>query len=417
MRAKQVFTPGGFPQHTFVYEHLGDKEATLRQALDMGNVVISLSGPSKSGKTVFVQSVVGNDSLIHVTGAGVTDPKQVWEQVFYIIGTPLETVTTEERGSGIKGEGKISGKASALFASAEAEGSVGGELTRKTGQSERGAVDHLQLLIRELGNQDFVIFIDDFHYIEAAAQVDLSKQIKEAVRNGVRIVCASVPYHSDDVLRANPDLRGRVMAIDLDYWTPAVLKDIARKGFEALNLVFDEGLISTLADEAAGSPQLMQSLCLFCCYQVKISERVETPEQLPVDRPYVIRVCESVAAMNDYSSTYDRMREGPKIRGRARTSYVLKDDSVEDVYPIVLKAIALDPPMLTFRYNELLGRIESLCKKDAPSGSSVTGTCAHVAFIANESANQSVMEWDESSDVLDIRDPYLLFYLRWGVDQ
>jgi hypothetical protein len=38
----------------------------------------------------------------------------------------------------------------------------------------------------------------------------------------------------------------------------------------------------------------------------------------------------------------------------------------------------------------------------------------HIATIANAATNSEVIEWDSENDVLDIRDPYLLFYLRWS---
>jgi hypothetical protein len=81
----------------------------------------------------------------------------------------------------------------------------------------------------------FVLFIDDFHYISREAQVQLAQHIKEAIRQGVVIICASVSYHSDDVLRANADLRGRIVTIDVDYWQPGVLQRIAEQGFRALH--------------------------------------------------------------------------------------------------------------------------------------------------------------------------------------
>ncbi|MCV5427633.1 hypothetical protein OFM81_32745, partial [Escherichia coli] len=58
-------------------------------------------------------------------------------------------------------------------------------------------------------------------------------------------------------------------------------------------------------------------------------------------------------------------------------------------------------------------RVTSLCHGDSPSGSSITSACQHSTAIANDAANSSIIEWDQESDVLDIRDPYLLFYLRW----
>jgi hypothetical protein len=34
--------------------------------------------------------------------------------------------------------------------------------------------------------------------------------------------------------------------------------------------------------------------------------------------------------------------------------------------------------------------------------------------IANDAENRVIVEWDVENEVLDIRDPYLLFFLRWG---
>ena len=83
-------------------------------------------------------------------------------------------------------------------------------------------------------------------------------------------------------------------------------------------------------------------------------------------------------------------------------------------YPLILRAIAQDPPELTQRYPNLQRRIQGLCARDQPSGSSVTGACSHIASIANESENRNIVEWDGENDVFDIRDPYLLFFLRWA---
>jgi len=92
----------------------------------------------------------------------------------------------------------------------------------------------------------------------------------------------------------------------------------------------------------------------------------------------------------------------------------LKSGEVVDVYPLIVKAIALDPPELTFRYQNLTNRIHSLCKSDWPSGSSITGSCYQMASLANAAAGHEIIEWDNDHDVLDLRDPYLLYYIRWN---
>lgn len=413
MRATEVFTPGKLPEVTYVDTHLASRVTQLNDALDTGAAVISLSGPSKSGKTVFVEKSIGKDRLIQVTGAGVTHAGKLWDRVFDLIGTPIPKTHTASRSFDGSTSGKVGGTVG-VFLQGKGEVAVSGAWSRGSSEQHDLSTDHLQLLIRELQGTNLVIFVDDFHYIPKDVQVEVANQIKEAIRSNVIFVVASVPYHSDDAIRANSDLRGRSIKLDFDYWKPEQLKSIATKGFSALNLVVDDAFVAGLAAEAAGSPQLMQSLCLTTCFEAGVRERLPHPKSIDADKALLQRVCSRTAATSDYSSTVAKLREGPKTRGQDRKSYILGDNSTTDVYPLILRAVALDPPELTLRYANLQKRISSLCKGEQPSGSSVTGACLHIASIANESENRSIVEWDGENDVLDIRDPYLLFFLRWS---
>jgi uncharacterized protein (DUF2267 family) len=415
MKCNEVFTPGVFPKVTFVDSHIKSKQQILRDGLETKSMLIAVSGPSKSGKTVFVEDVVGRDNLIHVTGAGVTNPDVLWQRVFDIIGTPTEQTKIKEKNTQAALSGKLTTEANAIFVKGGGEVGATGSWTEKNGVTEKHSQDFLQLLIKELKGTSYVIFIDDFHYIPKDVQKVLAEHIKEAIRQGINIVCASVPYHSDDVLKANSDLRGRILSIDLDYWTPEILAEIAVKGFAALNVKYSEPFLQSIIAESAGSPQLMQTICLNACYEGNVRTiNADNSLTLGSNSDFTKSVCMRTVMSTDYSSVVEKMKEGPKTRGTERNQHVLKDGSRFDVYPIVLKAIAQNPPALNFRYTSLVDRIESLCGENGPSGSSVTGACLHISQIANDYANQNVLEWDGSSDVLDIRDPYLLFYLRWS---
>ncbi len=413
MKTKEVFTPGKFPTVTFINTHLKEKSRHLRDAIEAGGLLVSLSGPSKSGKTVFVEDSIGKDSLIHVTGAGVDHVSKFWVRVFDIIGTPVEMGKTE--GSSFTGtvEGKVGGDIG-FFIKGNAEVGTSGSWEKSEGKHEIKSVDYLQLFIRDVKDSDLVLFVDDFHYVGENAKSQLAEEIKEAARQGLTILCASVPYHSDDVIRANKDLRGRIVILDFDYWDKALLKQIATAGFAELKMNVDDCLVKRLADEAAGSPQLMQSLCLNLCFERGIYKSCPDPRVIENSDNLFSAVCSRTALMTDYSTVVDIMNEGPKARGQERKPHHLKDGSIQDVYPIVVKALSSNPPHLTFRYNDLTERIRNLCLEEGPVGSSVTLACAHMARLANESANDAIVEWDGENDVLDIRDPYLLFYLRWA---
>lgn len=413
MKRTDVFTPNKAPGVTFVEDQLKERKRILLDALEMGAAVISLSGPSKSGKTVFIEKTIEKHRLLQVTGAGIDSSKKLWDRVLDLIGVPVSFTTTDKETF----QGGVSGKVEAgakFIVGAKAEAGVSGTFSRDRSETDAYSPDYLQLLIRELGGQHFVVFIDDFHYIPREVQVDVANQIKEAIREGVLFICAAVPYRSDDVIRANPDLRGRMVKLDFDYWDHDALKKIAIRGFAALNVSISKAVIDALASEAAGSPQLMQALCLNICFEENIVERQERLQTLKADLGLIERVCSRTAAMTDYSSTVEKMKDGPKTLAQERRAYLLRDGSIRDVYYIVLKAIALNPPELTIRYQNMENRLTSLCSAETPSRSVVTAACAYMLSVANDAENKVVGEWDGENDVLDVRDPYFLFYLRWA---
>src|SRR6266511_259357 len=80
-RAVDVFTPSDFPTLTYVVRDDEQLEKRLRDALATPGEIVSVSGPSKSGKTVLVERVVGRDSLITITGAGIRAAEQIWDRI------------------------------------------------------------------------------------------------------------------------------------------------------------------------------------------------------------------------------------------------------------------------------------------------------------------------------------------------
>src|SRR5437868_1258803 len=90
LTAHDVFTPSSFPEHTYVARGGDDLEEKLRFALKTKGQIVSLSGPSKSGKTVLVEKVVGKENLVPVVGAGIRDVEQVWTRVLDWLDAPAE---------------------------------------------------------------------------------------------------------------------------------------------------------------------------------------------------------------------------------------------------------------------------------------------------------------------------------------
>lgn len=411
VKATEVFTPTDVPTITYVERASKNYEEELRKAFTIPKMIVSISGPSKSGKTVLVTKVVAPENLIHIYGASIKMPDDLWKNVITWMGGPIER--TETTGHKIIGELSVAGGGKAgipLIAEAKAEvkGAVG--LDRTSSTAKKFTSVGLDDIVREIGGSEFVVFVDDFHYIEKSVRDEIGKQIKAAAEKGVRICTASVPHRADDVVRSNTELRGRVTAIDMTYWTDDELQQIAFRGFKELNVDLAPSVLKGLSNEAFGSPQLMQAISLNFCFEIGISETIETQRRIEIDAAAVRQVLERTSVTTDFSTMLIALHSGPKQRGTERKQFTFFDGSVGDVYRCVLLAIKTDPSSLSFRYDEMLKRTHDVCKGDSPVGSSVAESLAQMAKLAKTVQEAPVIEWDE--DVLDIVEPYFLFFLR-----
>jgi hypothetical protein len=414
MKVQRVFTPNDTPTVTYVDRSEHKLEQKLRDYCATPNVVVSLSGPSKSGKTVLIKKVVSEDLLIPVVGAGVSSANNLWERVLHWMGAPLETTETHVSGGEISGGTEGGGKIGIPIV-AEGSASVRAEISKSWGseKSVTTRTDGLIQVIKEIGGSDFVVFIDDFHYIDLEIREEIGRQIKAAAENGVKIVTASVPHRSDDVVRSNPELRGRVASLDLAYWAIDELAEIAEKGFADLNIDLETTVKRRLASESFGSPQLMQSICLNLCYELSVRET--SPEQtwVEVSNRDLTETLLRTSSFSDFSKMVTALHTGPRTRGTERKLHDFIDGSGGDVYRAILIAVKEDPAQLSFPYDVILDRVRKACLTAPPVGSSVTSALEQMHVIAEEvQPGTSPISWDGVT--LDIADPYFLFFLRYS---
>jgi hypothetical protein len=363
-----------------------------------------------------VERVVGRDLLIPISGASLRSADDVWNRVLDWMDVPQRSSSTNSVEGAVGAEVTASGSVGIpLIGKGEAGGSVStgtsAGIGKETVRERRG----LAQVVDEIAGSDFVVLIDDFHYMDRAVQTEVAKTLKEAIRLGIKIVTAAVTHRGDDVVRANPELRGRVRAVDLNYWQREELAGIAARGFEVLNFEIPPLAVDTFVIESAGSPQLMQSMCLQARFVLNLRQKTLLPQVAQVDPEKLRTILEQTSASTDFRSLVDVLDAGPRTRGTERKTYRFHDGTEGDVYRAVLKAVAADPPRLSFPYDELLSRTSKVCFGEPPVGSSVTGTCLHMSKLALEKfPSERAIDWDEQKQVLDIPDPYLLFYLRWS---
>lgn len=393
MKVTEVFVPNGVPTHTYINR---DSKGTpfedlLRTALQQPNFLVSLNGPSKTGKSVLCKKAVGEKLILVSSLTDFKSPAELWDLVLRRLGVPEKKIVTKEASGSV-----------CVF-------NAGGGLSLEYRCIE-SACDKLV----EFGK---VLVIDDFHYLERVVQSQIGKNIKHAIEKGAKIVVICVSYRHDDAVRSNQDLAGRYKSIDIPTWDKSTLSKIVRSGFQSLNYSIGEEVIDRIAVESLGSPHLTQHLCLELCNIKKISESSLFNRKLDIVSGDIDAACREVARSAGIKNDVEKLLQGPKVKGNPRKVYTLKDGSTGDVYKVLLKVIALDPPppKLKFTYSEINKRAREVCNT-SPFGSSLQGAAEQMSKIAAPSAvdysAKTFLEWD--SNVLYLPNPFFVFYLRWS---
>lgn len=431
IRVSQVFVPGKLPDYTYNPRSALNLESHLADYVEEAGSILTVAGPTKTGKSVLLRRVIAN--AVWVDGQGVDSVDTLWRRISDSLGafTDFETGSTEQAAvegtagseAGVPGVVKING--SVAYNSA-------------TGSDRRYAVQRpISSVARgELERSKRALVIDDFHFVERNVQREIVRALKPLVLAGVPVVFVSISHRVQDVVTAEPDMTGRVDSLSVDFWGEEELLVIARKGFETLNVRDPEDRVArTLAAYSYGSPHLMQKFCREACKAGDIRERQVlsrvVAEPTNWDRFFEAQVD---GASADW---FQRLLRGPQERGSARTQWKLADGRVLDGYGLTLAAIASTGPRLTLSKDEIKAAVESLVEDASPGAGQTTRVLQHMSRIASKRAGnptptaeeldksdepdsvpdvQPVIEYieDGPNSALHIADPFFAFYLKWG---
>lgn len=388
LKAENVFKPGAYPEYTYVsrnYEDTGiSYELRLKQALRTAGCLTSLIGPSKMGKTILCEKVIGFDNIVEISGADFNGELDFWAVVAAKAGLPYAgEITTEREATEEKSKEKDS-------------------------RNEKFVLSK-DKVIQYYKDNEKVLLIDDFHYASQEMQMRMAQQLKDAIRRELKVVVVSLPHRSDDAIRQNADLSGRLSLINIEAWKKEDLKEIALIGFKQLNIKITEAVAEKLAVECLTSPQLMQYICLSIC--ILLEDRNEDT------------VCEDIletayrfTTVNfNYYDVASVMAKGPNPRGKSRNLYKTKRGIQLDLYGLIVESFAKNPPEMELDFHIIHNRIADLIevKETAPDKQSVKNHLHNLQLILEEKEEiYRAIEWKDGK--VYVLDPLFLFYLRWG---
>ena len=405
-----MFVPGGLPTITYNPREKLQLEEQVRDYLESRHKILSVSGPTKSGKTVLLRSVVTNG--IWVSGGEIHSFEEFWSAV----ADQLEVFPEEEQATSEREASSTSssGEASARPLGVGVRGAKGSstesgtEATRTTGRRRPIHLAAKERLLRE----GSVLVIDDFHYVDFDVQLEIIRSLKDAVFEGAGVILAAVPHRAYDAVRVEKEMTGRVEQLQIEFWSTEELLGIAREGFRALNVQNSLGIAERLADESFQSPFLMQDFCLEVCKKNEVREASETPVELEeLNWPEFFKSRASAAS----KAAFDLLARGPRQR-TDRKPRLMRDRTTTDIYGAVLAGIAHTGPLTSMTYEELRSALRYVLSEDPPQRHEVTRVLEEMSKIArDEIEGEPVVDFDAELGTLHISDPYFAYFLRWAI--
>lgn len=388
LKAEDVFRPGAFPEYTYISRKsaISDLpyEFRLMQAIKVSGFLTSLVGPSKMGKTILCEKVIGFEKIVEVSGADFGLETDFWKVVAAKVGLSYEGEFFSEK----------------MIA----------DTRDKYSKKETYSLTK-DKIIEYYKNENLVLVIDDFHYAPEGKRMQIAQQLKDAIRRGFKAIVVSLPHRADEAIRRNADLSGRLSMINMESWEVNDLKEIAKIGFEKLGIQITDDVAVQIAVESLSSPQLMQYICLNICTILEMSGGDNwsvKPEILKTSYRYT-------TANFEYGDVVSLMQKGPNMRGKGRNRFRADNGKEYDIYELIVKSIAENPPIMKLEFEDVKERIYRLitddCKKPTPQAIKESLVKLQELLDGREDIFK-VLDWKDG--VLYILDPLFLFYLRWG---
>jgi hypothetical protein len=412
-RTTEVFVPGGMPEHTYVPRSEHRLEERLNASKHNLCKLVTVTGTTKSGKTVLTRRVFPQQESVWVDGGSVGSEDDFWSYILNEIGGHTSTVSEEVRQSEHGLEGGVEGALQLpLFAKASGKFSTNHRKSHSKSEAITLAMTPRAAAVSQLRDLKIPLIIDDFHYLDRSFQGNIIRALKPLVFEGIPIILIAIPHRRYDAVKVEREMTGRLEPINIPVWEPAELAMIADQGFPLLNLDISACVLDRLVSESYGSPHLMQEFCR------TLTQMVEVEETLPRSRRIESVADELFSHVAEHTGKviFDKLAKGPRQR-RDRIPRKLKNGETADIYEVTLLALAsLKPGLETVDYESLRTSIRDVLADNIPQAREVTRVLEKMAEIASsDEASTPVLDWEKADQRLHITDPFFAFYLKWGV--
>lgn len=412
----RVFVPGGMPIITYIPRAERELESKLRSVEDNLCKLVTLTGSTKSGKTVLANRIFPRSSgnAIWLDGGSIDTEETFWRELHSNFDEDEEIVREVDNKSESAILGEVSGQGGIpLLANVKG----GGKLERKDGwgnsRQTKPVLGIKARTIRMLRESRLPLIVDDFHYLDRKSQGAIVRALKPLVFEGHPVIFIAIPHRRYDVVRVEKEMTGRVLSIPVPSWTESELLQIGEAGFPRLSIDLNAEINARLAAEAYGSPHLMQEFCREVATDRLGGNELRTHSLADFRGDILFK--KSAEATGKI--IFDKLAKGPRQR-TDRLQRPLVGGGTADIYRVILLALShISPGLNVIDYEVLRNAIRSILTDKIPQVNEVTRVLEKMAEIASkDESSVSVLDWDSDEQKLHITDPFFAFFLKWSED-
>jgi hypothetical protein len=372
---------------------------------------IAIHGDSKQGKSWLRNSLLDADSTIVVQCQTETTPDSVFREALGSLDIRADIRKTGR--SQLEGHLDFTGSGelgSMLLGKIKVEGGASG-MTGLSTDTETEPIGKtpgdLSWVARVIKASEKKLVIEDFHYVTEDNRKDFAFMLKALGDYGVNVLVVGVWPEDHLLTYYNGDLDGRVEDIRL-VRADDELREVLRKGSEALNVEMSDELVEEIVADAYGNVGLVQRLAEHLCFTAGILETRHEKETLSGgDELTAARktVAEGMKARydafaDDFVRGMKRITEGLEVYKHILRAFT-KSSSEELLDGLdsreLLRRIQEDEPEATIRQSDLTQALDRVDRLQAKIG-----------------VQPLVLTYNRDRRRLFLADRSFLFYRKYG---
>jgi TIR domain/AAA domain len=349
---EQVFNEASYPQITFVEPK---EYPYIRSSFRAQGKHITISGPSGTGKTTLVNSILKDLNILEsdvlwINGRQYTD----FDSAFHVLGQELKCQPTYA------------------------------DLTPL-----------LQLV-------EFIV-LDDFHHLRPSARLELARNLKLWHEQKVRFVTIGIASSAKELYGADPELGIRNDPFELKTQDAKFCRKLIQLGEAALNIKFSDNLTQEIVAASNGVPSIMQVICKTCSLESGISQTIDGP---------VKKIDVRLSNLRDSVLRIFHGKYMDKVVGLAKGKQQAR--SVHNTYFDIVSEIAGESSSeipTELLYKAIVATISDP-KQRAKKATSFYNCLNNLSDVISEKGLDDTIFYSKGGKYISIEDPTFRFYLN-----